>query len=96
MVPPRVPLGRAHGPSGPSRCSGICRICSQGVNLVKLEGLRDTPGGLAKWPPLPPEALLVGNGAMGGLIFPHGEVRAAAGWGSRALMYNWSSILYHA
>ena len=35
MPPPTVPIGRVHGPFGPSRFIGIYRICSQGANLVK-------------------------------------------------------------
>ena len=45
MPPPTVPIGRAHGPSGPSRSIGICRICPQLPILVKS----GSPLGPPRW-----------------------------------------------
>ena len=45
MPTPRVPLGRAHGRSGPLRSIGICRICSQLPILVKS----GSPLGPPRW-----------------------------------------------
>ena len=45
MPPPTVPIGGAHGPSGPSRSIGICRICSPLPILVKS----GSPLGAPRW-----------------------------------------------
>ena len=44
-APPTVPLGRAHGPSGSVRFTGICRICSPLPILVKS----GSPLGPPRW-----------------------------------------------